>query len=161
MNIIQIELLLRRDPYCRKIFKSVYARDQIKRVSFASGYVINSDSSTRPGKHRIAVIFDRRGNGLHSYLDSYGLRSRNWKNRKTLQELYSAMFVQYCIYFVLFRCRGVSLRAITSHFSSNFSANDHRIARFVCNLYNYHIVQSLLIKVVTYPRNIYSKLVDK
>ena len=67
--------------------------------------------------------------------------SRKWiSNRKTLQGLYSAVNGQYCIYFVLLRCRGVSLRSITSHFSSNLSENDRRIARFIRNLYNHHIV---------------------
>ena len=152
MNTAQIERILRRDPYCKKIFKGVYARDQIKRVSYPSACIINSDPSTRPGRHWIAVFFDRRGNG--QYFDSYGLppevlgftefmnrNSKQWIwNRKTLQELYSAVCGQYCIYFVLFRCRGVSLRSVTSHFSSNLSENDHRIARFIRNLYNHHIV---------------------
>ena len=152
MNTAQIERILRRDPYCKKIFKGVYARDQIKRVSYPSAYIINSDPSTRPGRHWIAVFFDRRGNG--QYFDSYGLppkvlgftefmnrNSKKWIwNRKTLQGLYSAVCGQYCIYFVLLRCRGVSLRSVTSHFSSNFSENDRRIARFIRNLYNHRIV---------------------
>ena len=71
MNTIQIERILRRDPYCKKIFKGVYARDQIKRVSYPSAYVINSDPSTRCGKHWIALFFARRENG--QYFDSNGL----------------------------------------------------------------------------------------
>ena len=67
--------------------------------------------------------------------------SKKWIwNRKTVQGLYFAVCGQYCIYFVLFRCRGVSLRAITSHLLSNLSENDRRIARFIRNLYNHHIV---------------------
>ena len=71
MNTTQIERILQRDPYCKKIFKGVCNRDQIKRVSYPSAYVINSDPSTRLGKHSIAVFFHRRGNG--QYFDNYGL----------------------------------------------------------------------------------------
>ena len=94
----QIERILRRDPYCKKIFKGVYASDQIKRFSYPSAYVINSDPSTRPGKHWIAVFFDRRGNG--QYFDNYDIppkvpgftefmnrNSKKWKwNRKAYKE---------------------------------------------------------------------------
>ena len=142
MNTAQIEWILRRDPYCKKIFKGVYARDQIKRVSYPSAYIINNDPSTRPGRYWIAVFIDRREIG--QYFDSYGLppkvlgftefmnrNSKKWIwNRKTLQGLYSAVCGQYCIYFVLFRCRGVSLRSIPSHFLSNLSENDRPYCSF-------------------------------
>ena len=68
MNTIQIEWILRRDPSCKKSFKGVYAQDKIKRISYPSAYVINSDPSTRPGKHWIAVFFDRRGNGEYTLI---------------------------------------------------------------------------------------------
>ena len=86
--------------------------------------------------------------------------SKKWIwNRKTLQGLYCAVFGQYCIYFVLLRFCCVSLHSITSQFLSNLSENDRRIARFIRNLY-IHIVQSLLLKFVTYTRNIYMKSLD-
>ena len=51
MNTLQIERILRKDPYCKKIFKGVNARDEIKLVFYPSAYVINGDPSTSPGKH--------------------------------------------------------------------------------------------------------------
>ena len=39
--------------------------------------------------------------------------------KKTLQALFSTVCGHYCVYFVLFRCRGNSLRDIVHTFSSN------------------------------------------
>ena len=110
MNTAQIERILRRDPYCKKIFKGVYARDQIKRVSYPSAYIINSDPSTRPGRHWIAVFFDRRGNG--QYFDSYGLPPKvlgftEFMNRKSgfgTEKLCKDSILQFVVNIVYILC---------------------------------------------------------
>ena len=45
--------------------------DQLEKPVFSSAYVINSDPSSEPGEHWIAVYFHKRGRG--EYFDSYGL----------------------------------------------------------------------------------------
>ena len=67
MNMLQIERLLKN----KKIFKNICAFDQLEKPVFPSAYVINSDPSSEPGEHWIAVYFDKRGRG--EYFDSYGL----------------------------------------------------------------------------------------
>ena len=143
MNMLQIERLLQNE----KIFKKVCAFDQLEKPVFPSAYVINSDPSNEPGKHWIAVYFDKRGLGeyfdsyglapafvgLESYMDTYFLA--DWiYNRKTLQALFSNVCGHYCVYYILFRCRRVPLHAIVSDFTSNLTENDHSISRFIREL---------------------------
>ena len=147
MNTQQIEALLNRDPYSKDIFKKVCARDQIEKPTFPSAYVINSDPSNKPGEHWIAVYFDKKGRG--EYFDSYGLpphvlqldsymncySSTDWiYNKKPLQALFSSVCGHYCVYFILFRCRGKSLHRIVHNFSSNLTENDRCVTRFIQSL---------------------------
>ena len=61
MNSLQIECLLKNDSETKSVFKKVCALDQLETPTFPSAYVINSDPSTEPGEHWIAVYFDRHG----------------------------------------------------------------------------------------------------
>ena len=143
MNTLQIERLLRNE----KIFKKVCAFDQLEKPVFPSAYVINSDPSNEPGEHWIAVYFDKRGRGeyfdsyglapalvgLESYMDTYSLAGWIY-NSKTLQALFSNVCGHYCVYYILFRCRGVPMHAIVSDFTSNLTENDRSISRFIREL---------------------------
>lgn len=145
MNTLQIERLLKKDSQSKKIFKKVCALDQLEAPTYPSAYVINSDPIDEPGEHWIAIYFDRWGRG--EYFDSYGLPPavtgltaymdryslKKWiYNRKTLQSLFSSVCGHYCVYFILFRCRGIPLHAITSSFTSNLTENDRTVSQFIC-----------------------------
>ena len=146
MNTNQIERLLKNDPYTRRIFKKACAKDQLQHVTYPSAYVINTHPSSKPGEHWIAVFFDNNGKG--EYFDSYGLppdmlgfagfmnqNSTSWiSNKETIQSLSSKVCGHYCVYFILFRCRGLRMHTITAHFSSNLAENDRRIASFINDL---------------------------
>ena len=71
MNTIQIERLLKKDPFAKPVFKKVCTKNQLLRVDYPSAYVINSHPCSKPGEHWIAVHFDKHGKG--EYFDSYGL----------------------------------------------------------------------------------------
>ena len=71
MNTLQIERLLKKDLKTKKIFKKVCALDQLEKPTFPSAYVINSDPSSEPGEHWVAVYFDKHGR--EEYFDTYGL----------------------------------------------------------------------------------------
>ena len=147
MNTLQIERLLKRDAASRYLFRKVCALDELEPASFPSAYVINSQTSDQPGEHWVAVYFDRHGRG--EYFDSYGLppeilglepymnqnASRGWiYNRKTLQGMFSTTCGHYCVYYLLFRCRGVPLHAIVSPFTANLYDNDRRVTDFIYRL---------------------------
>ena len=144
MNSLQIEHLLKNDSETKSVFKKVCALNQLEKLTFPSAYVINSDPSTEPGEHWIAVYFDKHGRG--EYFDSYGLPPafvglKSYMDTYSLsdwilqsQNLFSSVCGHYCVYFVLFRCRGVPLRAIVSDFTSNLSENDRCVSRFIRDL---------------------------
>ena len=144
MNTLQIKRLLKKDLKSKTIFKKVCALNQLEKPTFPSAYVINSDPSSEPGEHWVAVYFDKRGRreyfdsyvlsftlvGLKSYMDAYS--SSAWVyNRKTSQAYFSSFYGHYCVYFILFCCRGVPLHAIVSDFTSNLTENDCSISRFI------------------------------
>ena len=144
---MQIERLLKKDLKSKTIFKKVCALDQLEKPTCPSAYVINSDSSSEPGEHWVAVYFDKRGRGeyfdsyglpptlvgLDSYMDAYSLSGWIY-NRKTLQAYLSSFCGHYCVYFILFRCRGVPLHVIVFDFTSNLTENDRSISRFIRNV---------------------------
>ena len=143
MNTLQIERLLKNE----KVFKKVYAFDQLEKPVFPSAYVINSDPSSEPGEHWIAVNFDKRRLGeyfdsyglapafvgLESYMDTYSLSGWIY-NRKILQALFSNVCGHYWVYYILFRGCGVPLHVIVSDFTSNLTENDGCISRLICEL---------------------------
>jgi len=126
MNTEQIERLLKKDPYARKIFRKVCARDEMRTVNVRpSAYIINSHPSTKPGEHWIAMFFT----------DVLKRNSKSWSfNKKTLQSLFSKTCGHFCVYYILFRCRGKSMSSLTSHFTANLTDNDRRITTFINNL---------------------------
>ena len=68
------------------------------------------------------------------------IRKSGFETEKLCKDYILLCVVNIVFIYFLFRYRDVSLRSITSHFSSNLSENDRRIARFIRNLYNHHIV---------------------
>ena len=143
MNTYQIERLLNKDPFAKNIFKKACGKDELLHVNYPSTYVINSHPSSKPGEHWIAVYFDKHRKG--EYFNSYGLPpsvngftalmvrySKEWVyNDETLQSLFSTTCGHYCVYFVLYRCRGYSMRDIVSGFSSNLTENDCKVDLFI------------------------------
>ena len=71
MNTLQIKRLLKNNSKTKGVFKKVCALDHLEKPTFPSAYVINSDPSSEPGEHCIAVYFDKRGR--REYFDSYEL----------------------------------------------------------------------------------------
>ena len=144
MNTVHIECLLRKDPFAKTVFKKACAKNQPLHVDYPSAYVINSHPSSKPGEHWIAVCFDKYGKD--EYFDSYGLPPsvngftafierilKEWAyNDKTVQSLFSSTCGHDCVYFVLHRCHGYSLRDIVSRFSFNLTANDRKVDLFIC-----------------------------
>ena len=89
------------------------------------------------------MYFDKHGKG--EYFDSDGLHpsmndftafmernSNDWiYNNKTVQSLFSTTCGHYCVYFILYRCRGYSMHDIVSRFLSNLTENDRNINLFI------------------------------
>ena len=142
MNTVQIRQILEADPYTRDVFAGVYPRDRLPRtIKYPSGHVFNTD--TEEGEHWIAIYVDEHGRG--EYFDSYGLpplhrtflnflnaHCTSWTfNDKQLQELSSKVCGQYCVFFLLHRCRGLSMNTIVNMFGQNLKDNDVLVYDFV------------------------------
>lgn len=145
MNTAQITQILQTDPWTRDVFQGVYPRDQLPRTisKYPSAYVCNTQPHTDEGEHWIAIYLDEHGQG--EYFDSYGLpplhrtfvnylkkHCTSWIfNNKQLQALTSHVCGQYCIFYVLHRCRGLSMQTIVHMFGKNVQDNDVLVHEFV------------------------------
>ena len=65
----QIEAILKLDPYSRKVFKGVYAIDQLPELEKNAAYIINYDEHDEPGSHWIAIF---KSKSQVEYFDSTG-----------------------------------------------------------------------------------------
>jgi len=128
-----------------KKFSKKFVQKIFTTVTYPSAYVINSDPSSKPSEHWIAVNFDKNGKGEYvlspdilGFTDFMNANTTSWVyKKKTLH--YCVFFIgQYCVYFILFRCRSLSMRSINSHFSSNLTENDRKVASFISDLYQKH-----------------------
>ena len=68
MNTMEIERFLEADTVSRGIFQGVFSADTLPRQPRL--LVCNTDESTKPGQHWIAINVDTNGRG--EYFDSFG-----------------------------------------------------------------------------------------
>ena len=148
MDTIQLTLILREDKYTQGVFQGVYPSDKLPTIIFKSYpalFMANVDTSGNPGSHWVAFYFtkDREGELFYSYGQSpsnytqtfstfLDNNSSRWTfNSVTLQRVNSKVCGHYCLYFVLFRCRNISMSTIVNRFSKNKHRNDYLVERFI------------------------------
>ena len=129
--------MLSRDPIMCPY--AVIAKDILPEVvsTYPSAFVCNTHNSDQPGEHWVAMCVDQRGD----YFDPYGQKPQHieftnfmiehcseWSNNdSTLQSHMSTVCGQYCVAFLMFRCRYVSMSAFSRLFSTDLVANDCRV----------------------------------
>ena len=141
MDNSTIERLLRNHPITRKRFGGVFARDTLptttetKKKNSDCFYVVNLDSRNEPGSHWV-VLHTCGGRHQSEYFDSYGwppqkkefikfMKDKYIHSVKELQHPFSTVCGQWCMFFILLRCRGKSMREIINLFTcKNKIAND-------------------------------------
>ena len=64
---MEIERFIRADTACRRVFQGVFSADTLPRRPRL--LVCNTDESTKPGQHWIAIHVDTDGRG--EYFDSF------------------------------------------------------------------------------------------
>ena len=132
----QINKILMKDSFTKKIFKNTLARDELpKTVKYPSCYVINTKPRSHEGEHWLAVFYDK--NKIGYFFDSYGFNpsrydlenfmnktSEKWYyNKKRIHGL-STYCGYYCVLFILFKSRKLNF---FSNFTSNYLLNDKKI----------------------------------
>ena len=152
MDTEQKERLLAADSYTKSIAVGALPKDCLIKTGIASypgAFVCNAQSSDNPGQHWISMFFtnDRHG----EYFNSYGLPPRQgefvyflqsncmtWNfNEKTLQSPLSNVCGQYCVVYLLHRCRGIPAKTIVNSFGNDLVNNDCHVFDFVKSCMQY------------------------
>jgi hypothetical protein len=157
----QILRALKQHPWTRDYVLGVFPCNRLPtNPPLPSCLVVNSDPEGEPGSHWLAIYLS--GDGVIDYFDSYGLEPSvpaivSWIranstgvncNRVTVQSLMSATCGQHCIYFLLFRCRGLPMYRITNCNTSSF-VNDAYVCAYVnkhCNMQSVVFDENVLVE---------------
>ena len=139
MDTLQLIKLLKSDPATAAVFGGVLARDKLPLLTANKCYICNTDISSKPGKHWIAIYIE---NNKGEYFDSYGLpplkefelflsnNTSKWEfNDKQLQSFDSSVCGEYCVVYLMLRCRGVSLKNFGAMFSHDLEKNNKLISK--------------------------------
>ena len=136
--------VLSGDDLVLNIFGGIYAKDQLifelpKREIF---FICNTDISSNEGKQWVVIYLPKDGTYIE-YFDSLGKRpdklfvtfmseSKRYVsyNKIRLQSSVSDACAYYCLYFVYFRCRGVSFNDILTSFAVNLDVNEKNVIKF-------------------------------
>ncbi len=141
MNSIQISSILKQNlgEGCLGVFSS----DQLPpKPKGSCALVVNTDPSTKPGSHWVAIFVARNGNA--EYFDSYGLSPqvaeisefvKRFKkcqySKKRLQGAISSVCGHYCVYFAIQRWKNASMEDIVNKFSADLEENGETITEWV------------------------------
>ncbi len=143
MNGHEIEYALRAERLVRDKFIGVFPADQIPGKEYPGGYIINTDVHGRPGQHWVAFYCTESGS-LQAF-DSFGVNSgsypehiKEWMDesytllsQNVLQSADSTLCGNYCLYFLLLRCHGLTYEDVISVFCNDKETNDFHVCRFI------------------------------
>jgi len=145
MNSRQIHRVLKQHHLTKHSFVGVFPSDCLPTSleALPAAIVCNTDPISKPGQHWIALFID--DNGVGEYFDSYGQEPsvpdikdflhRNcdsWQhNPRTVQGMMSSTCGQYCLYYLLLRCRGWPMHRIVGSLPDSPFVSDSFVAAFV------------------------------
>lgn len=143
MNTAEIECILRRaiEPL-HVTFAGVFAADAIDNVvDFPTCFVVNTDPASKPGEHWVACyakslseveFFDSYGMPVSAYPNIRMPYSITRHNKISLQGYNSNACGHFCIYYLVKRAQGTTLRRIGTHLSAiNAVQRETLVRRFV------------------------------
>lgn len=141
MDTRNIERILFEDGACRGIFQGVFSADNLPKKPHL--LVCNTDPSSQPGTHWIAIFVDSNKHG--EYFDSFGRKPpkgfENYMNENCIDWIYNTRQLQsitssfcgyYCCFYCMFRCKGFDLTRIINMFTKDTGLNDSIVHGFVC-----------------------------
>ena len=140
MDTYQIHSILKQE--LGDTFLGVFARDQIPtRLPPKFAMVVNTHPAHKPGEHWVAIYVDR---DQGEYFDSYGLPppldleklldkscTHYSFNPHQLQDYFSFVCGEYCIYYLYHRYHGQSLKTICDNLRKEGDRNDCIVSDFV------------------------------
>ena len=162
MNSSTIEKILKSDRRTKNVFGGVYASDKLseKVDRYPKAFVANVDTSDKPGSHWISFWFespeqsefwDPLGQKPNTYTSSFvsflARNSSQWTyNPRTVQSAFSNVCGHFCIYYIFYRCRNVSMSTIMYKFTNNLEQNDRLVASFVRKTFHVNIPNNYQVK---------------
>lgn len=155
MNTHQLQCAIECDPFMRKTVLGVFSADRIPNIPNHRpvGFIVNTDPIQAPGRHWISFFinkdnviecFDSYGKHpkeLSKYIAIFLSRFKNIEiNDKRLQSFKTNVCGQYCLFYLMCRCRGFSMLRTLRHFDNNLLDNDEFVYnfindRFFCSMY--------------------------
>jgi len=146
MNTHQLQCAIDCHVDMNKTIIGVYPANDIPKKQYLPpyGFIINTDPRQLPGKHWIAMYINERG--VLEAFDSYGnlpslyspyikrfmdTFKRRLINTKRIQGSETRVCGQYCLFYLLCRCKGYSMKEITDIFNEDFQINDQFVYNFI------------------------------
>jgi len=142
MNTIQLTKAIHLDPYTSQYVVGVFASNKLPKVTKLSmGLIGNLSPSTSDGTHWIAIYIDYNKQG--EYFCSYGQEPKVYKkflnanckdwtcNQERVQNALSSACGQHCLFYLMNRCRGLSMKEIQDLYSDDYDYNDEMVTQLV------------------------------
>lgn len=133
--------ILTTHPDTKRVFRGVYSYDNIpdKVHKYPSAYICNTDPSSQPGEHWVAIYFESPQQA--EYFDSFGIRPYGkfykFAKKNATKVMYSREWLQspdtrvcglYTLYYLTHRSRGLSLAQILASFEAySWRSNDRTV----------------------------------
>ena len=130
--------LLQSDPAMRSSVWGVFPRDKLPPPLRHGGYIVNTDNSDQKGQHWIAIW--RNDDGHVEFMDPLGRKPEyyGWTftvpvkwNQRQIQSDDSIACGAFCLYYLYYRCRLVSMNTVLHVFSNNTRLNDSIVKEFL------------------------------
>ena len=144
MIIHQLQCAIRCDDDMNRKIIGVYASNDIpkKKYPLPYGLIVNTDPHYLPGKHWVAFYIDERG--LLETFDSYGIPSSLYSPfMERFMNTFEEQFInrdyraqkrvcgQYCLLYLMCRCKGYSMKDIINIFDRDFKVNDQFVSNVI------------------------------
>lgn len=146
MNTKQLECAILSDVNMKNIVIGVFSADRLPHLPPRRpiAFIANTDPATASGRHWVAFFIDQQ-NVVESF-DSYGKQPRelsnefqffvsqfekNVINQKRLQSSLTTVCGQYCLFYLMCRCRGFSMEQIHQTFHRDLLSNDEFVYDFI------------------------------
>ena len=131
MHTIEILKKVYNDTILKQIFIGVFASDKIPKLEkIPSAITVNLDVSENPGTHWMALYFPNEGKC--EYFDSFGRKPSglilkyisNYSkaytyNNVCVQDLWTISCGKMCLYYLVWRCRGITFKEIIESMTSD------------------------------------------
>lgn len=143
----ELKYIISLDNTMSRAVRGVYASDMLPIYNFSRniGLIANTDESSAPGQHWIAIFIPSEGlpeffdplaydptHYLTHFEDFLVNRGPTYKyNTQKIQSDTSSNCGLFCIYFLYFRSRNVSFKDILKSFSLRLNENDNKLITFI------------------------------